>query len=230
MQLVPLYEHGDPDRPGPYPHGNGGGSGAYPSFDAFAEHARTNLVRTSRTAKGVSDTSASADKPKLKTEGKALASQADRNFAAALKKVWTAKDKPMDTPEAVRAFVEDIADTISEGLLQPGQSPWRTWATKYKSTAPADIQRELDSFAVEYAKRLKGRADPIETAAWVEKTFENVHALADGVGRATKALSALALLKGGKPLPTYRSRDEYYGNIGLDHSHADWARYYRTLF
>jgi hypothetical protein len=209
-----------------------GAGGLYGSFEAFVAHARENLQRTSRTAKGVSDTSASADKPKLAAaEGEGLASQADRNFATTLKRVWDRAQRPMSlTPESLLGFVQEISGLVNAGLLQPGQSGLRTWVTKYPSTPPADIQTALSRFARELSARLRSPADPIATAAWVEKTFENIHPLADGVGRATKALSAFVLLRAGQRLPTYRDRTSYYANIGLDKPFESWLDYYRSLF
>ena len=199
------------------------------SFAVFERQALHNLLRTSRTATGVSDTSSSADKPTLAAEGGALKAKADQNFRRALRSVWNQRRRRFDSPEDVGTFVVETASTVSEGLLKPGQSVWRTWETKNHQTPVREIPDQFKAFTRELHQRLSSGADPVGTAAWVEYVFDgHLHPMADGVGRTAKALSAFVLARAGHGLPTYRGRDDYYANINK--SLAEWTRYYRTMF
>jgi hypothetical protein len=227
-EVQPLRSAGDVEGH-PF-HGNQwtSGAGAAPkTFDAFRSHAQANLTASSRTAKGVSDTSVSVEKPKLSVEGDALTAKAAATFEQALQQVWDAREKPLKTPQQVEALVTSLARTVNEGLLKPGQGLERTWMTNYPSTDPKDIPQAMQAFYSEFARRLTSD-DPVATAAWVERTHEKIHPWADGVGRVTKALAYVALLHGGHALPTYQGREAYYANINK--SPAEWERYYRTLF
>lgn len=201
------------------------------SFEDYHEQALHNLGRTSRTASGVSDTSSSKDKPKLTAEGKDLAHATGENFTRALQHAYDQRDAAFDQSADVEAFVMETARTVSHGLIQPGQSLYRTWEgdEQYGYAKPAEIMPGLKAYASELQKRLARNADPVETAAWHEWTYDpRLHPFADGVGRSSKVISAMILMRGRRPLPRYPDRKTYYKEITKDLD--SWTSYYKTLF
>lgn len=206
--------------------GDGVSSADGSGFEGFKAQALVNLSKSSRTSSGVSDTSSSPDKQKLKMEGDALAERTRVNTEAALEKVWAAKDQNFTAAQA-QSFIEGLGRTVNDGLAHG--SLYRTHETKFqRQTQVKDVRRETREFAAEYAKRLDD-PDPVATAAWVEYEFDGrIHPLADGVGRTTKMLSAMVLARHGHPLPKYQDRKSYYEHINKPL--ADFTQYYRGLF
>ena len=173
-----------------------------------------NLRRTSRTANGVSDTSSSADKPKLVVaEGSALASATENLVRTTLE--WLL-DRELERPSAeqVRSLIVDLAERMIGEVLAPGQSIFRTWETKFEmQTRLADLDAEFDRFCEELAARLQD-GDAVSTAAWVERRIDAVvHPFADGCGKISKALSAWVLYRAGVPLPIWESRESYLSHL-----------------
>jgi hypothetical protein len=197
-------------------------------MDNIVALALENLERTSRTSHGVSDTSSSADKPKLQAEGAQLASAAERNFVSALRWAFS-QEIACPAEDSLRTLVEGVAERVSMGLLQLGQSLFRTWETKYPmQTRVAAIEADMAEFYQELASRLQA-ADPVATAAWVEwKLDARIHPFADGCGRTTKVVAYWVLVREGFDLPRYENRDAYYAAV--IQSLGAWTAYYRTLF
>jgi hypothetical protein len=200
-------------------------------FETFLQQAVGGLKATSRTAAGMSDTSSSAEKPKLAVEGEALKVKAEANYKRALRMVWDARHGDFSNPAKVSALIEHLGHVVNAGLLPPGQSIWRQHTTNpaFGQTAPADIPRELETFSAELSHRITAGADPIGTAAWIEHEFNGrIHPFTDGMGRASKALAAMVLARAGLSLPQYPDRKIVYGAIG---GPADaWERLYRSWF
>lgn len=197
----------------------------------FIEAAISNLERTSRTKLGVSDTSSSTEKPELKASGDELADRATENFRHAIERLYDERGRELHSPEEVRALIEEVAQTVSDGFLKEGQGLWRTWATKFSNqTPPERIPEEMEQFVSKLTEHLSNpEDDAVATAAFIEKRLDGeIHPFVDGCGRTAKALSAFVLARAGKPLPTYRSREEYYREVyGTD---GEWERYYHSLF
>ncbi len=217
--------HGHAGRPGAIggsaPQGVAGGG-----FATFRDAALENLKNTSRTALGISDTSTHEDKPKLRVEGDALVEKSAANFESALGLVWAQRERTFNDPEEVRAFTEEVASTVSDGLLAKGQGLYRTWPTPHKQTSPEFINDAMTSMSSELFQRIDAE-DSIATAAWLEKELSEVHPWADGVGRTSKVLSAFVLARAGKKLPKYPDSKTYYKNIKK--SPAEWESYYRSM-
>ncbi len=198
-------------------------------WQQFQNAMLTNLEAMSRTSKGVSDTSSSADKPKLSTEGEGLAQKTVENFNKAIGFVWEHRQDSFATEAEVKEFVEALSEQVSEGLLKDNQGLWRTWETNYESTRPEKIQEDLGVFYQELSKRVSQHEDPVATAGWAEQRFDGyIHPLADGCGRTSKLISAMVLARQNSKLPNYRNRDEYYQNIKKPF--PEWEKYYRSLF
>lgn len=188
---------------------------------AFQKQMLSNLKVMSRTSHGIGR---EANRPGLEKAGDKLAEQADTNFRNALDWVWEHKEDDLGSGPQVRSALENLANRVSENLLKPGQSKYRTWEdANYKPAA--DIQKNLDSFSQELSERLKG--DPQETSAWAEKELQRVHPFADGVGRTSMLLAGLIAAHHGTDLPTYRSREEHFRAMNAP---GKWEGYYKSLF
>lgn len=195
----------------------------------FERQMLVNLEASSRTRQGVSDTSSSADKPKLSIEGSDLVKQAAENFQQALALAWEHRNDEFQIQQEVRQLIELLAATVSKGLLKECQSLWRTWQTEFNQTSPEKIEEEVDEFCQQMSGRLAQKIDPVTTAAWIEQRFDSqIHPLADGCGRTTKLLSAMVLARNNRSLPHYRGREEYYQQIVKPF--PEWEQYYRSLF
>lgn len=186
----------------------------------------------SRTLGGVSDTSSAQEKPKLaESEGESLARKTRENLEQALEFLWENRGRTFASPEEVRAFVDALAAKVSAGFLQPGQSFYRTWKTKFRQTSPEAIEQEYQNFCAWLYEALKSGLDPVATvatAALVEKRLDGeIHPFADGCGRTAKLLASFVLLRAGLSPVSYRSRKEYYERINA--SDEKWIRYYRAL-
>lgn len=197
-------------------------------YEAFEKQALENLAGTSRTAKGVSDTGTSAEKQKLAVEeGDKLAAKTAENFKGAIKHVWDERGREFQNAAEVHKFTEDLARRVSEGLLPSGQGLYRTWETPNNQTPPKEIKEATRTFTNQLYEKFATQADPIATAAWVEKRMSVIHPWSDGVGRTTKALSAFVLARGGVNLPKYPDTKTYYSEIKK--SPESWEKYYRSI-
>lgn len=192
----------------------------------------TNLRSTSRTADGISDTSSSKEKPSLQTEGSKLKDKATENFKKVINSIWQNRYIKLDSLQELREFIENIATQISDGLLQNGQSLFRTWQTKYEhQTSPENIEREFQKFIETLFKNMhQEHPDPIALAAWAEQEIDShIHPFADGCGRTSKAVSSWILSRYHMPLPNWESRKNYYSHIDFgDNTLSSWTNYYRS--
>ena len=188
-----------------------------------------SLAGISRTLGGASDTSCSADKPKLGCqEGEALASRTEQNLRQALDFLWESKECQFRAAAEVLAFVETLAATVSEGLLADSQSFYRTWETKFGQTPVHAIEAKYMEFCGWLFRALANPTDFVEIAALVEQRLDGkIHPFADGCGRTAKLLAAFVLLRGNRTPPQYRARSEYYR--GINKSETEWVSCYRSL-
>lgn len=215
-----------------------------PSSEVYLEQATRNLMRTSRTAKGEVDTSASttkADQMK-KLGGDEAAQIARRNFQEAIGYAYKHRTDQLNASSA-RQFVEQVATQINGGILKDGVLIRQgADSDKYPYTKIADLEPAMTKFYAELANRLDNPdEDPIELAAWVEYNIDLTHHFfADGCGKTAKVISSYVLMRSGLPLPTYTSREDYFEHapteiVGRDPEADDdqyqaWLAYYRTLF
>ncbi|MDO8623943.1 MAG: Fic family protein [bacterium] len=186
-----------------------------------------SLTGMSRTIGGVSDTTSSADKPKLGVEREALASRSEGNLRHMLDDLWVCRDYRFISAAEVREFVDGIAEDVNTGLLSRGQSLYRTWETKFGQTPVAAIEAEYSEFC---GRLFAGFSedDSVRVAAIVEKKLDGeIHPFADGCGRTAKVLAAFVLLRDNRTPPRYGSRTEYYGKINTEW--REWFSYYRSL-
>lgn len=185
--------------------------------DYYVAASQRNLEVTSRTAKGVVDTSASPDKAgKMAadlTPDKA-AERAQSNFKNAIKELFSNRDRSFQSPNELRTFIEGMAMKVNQGILKEGESVIRGGADspKYPYTRIANLESAMTQFYDELHARLADpNEDPVKLAAWAEYRIDMTdHFFADGCGKMAKAVSAFILMRARLPLPTYKNRDEYY--------------------
>lgn len=244
-KLAADFEKNPPGKPGEQP-------GTAGSQDAGEQHyldqAMGNLKKTSRTAGGVVDTSASKEKADKVVEGLTgaqAAEHATRNFEGAIKDVYRAsKSLGQQSPEAITGFVDNLSKKINQGITKEGVLLRTDDSPKFPYTAVKNLPLARQQFAEELKQRLNDpNADPVETAAWIEwRVNLTDHGYADGVGKLSKAMAAIPLMKAGLPLPNYpdnkvffqhASRSQYDPRNGgqsyLDDSWKHFLGFYRTL-
>lgn len=204
--------------------------GRFATFAAFEKQSLKNLASTSRTAQGINDTSSSADKPELKVQGDKLAEKTEANVKDTLQYVWDNRDMAVNSPKDIEKLVTTINAKVNDGLLQKGQSPFRTWATNYPTVPPEGIQSAMQGFYREMYSRVSDpTSDPVANAAWAEQRINGtIHPFADGVGRSSKAISGWVLSRANHSLPSLPDRDTYNKAVGSDPT--TFERAYRSWF
>lgn len=216
-----------------------------PAEEDYLTQAQRNLEITSRTAQGTVDTSASVDKAQKMAEdltAEKAAILATENFKNAIQQLYEKRDIKIRTAEEIKALVEQIATQINAGITKEGVLI-RSGADseKYPYTSVANLEEAMQQFYQEFTDRLNDPdQDPIELAAWVEYRIDLTdHLFADGCGKTAKAISSWVLMRGGKRLPQYSSRDDYYAHapkLSRDlHPEAEaeqmekWINYYQSI-
>lgn len=218
-----------------------------PSREDYSKQALENLQATSRTAKGVVDTSASADKTEKMSRDLTVETAVKRalqNFTDAIQYLYEHRQEQFNDPQKLRGFVERVAKQINAGITKEGVLIRSGMdSTKFPYTKIADLESAMQQFYQELLHRLnEPMQDPKEIAAFIEYHIDPVdHFFADGCGKAAKAISAWSLMRVNMPLPHYRGRDEYYAHARLQNPTGDpvidkqqqweqWLAYYKTLF
>ena len=226
--------------------------GGTPGPKEYRDHFIRNILAGSRTAQGISDTSVSADKPKLNVEGEALAKKVRENAEACFELAWRGRVREYKDGEAVYHFAlegraaaegnvkpEDVErfirlanETANRGLTQEGAGtfPWRSWNVEKFDYVPAEtIQPAMKAYCAELARRIQVHEDPVKTAAWHEQTFDmKIHPFADGVGRTRQVVTAMLMMRNGNELPTYPDREVYYSHA--KDSPERFESFFRTLY
>ncbi len=176
--------------------------------ERYVGEALANLQATSRTAKGVVDTSASPEKAGKIAEGltgEQAAQTATANVEKVARQLYQRRDQlPADTADA-QEFIDQVAADVNAGILKEGALMRTDDSDKYAYTRVENLNQAHAQFAEELVQRLNDpQADPVETAAWIEwRTNLTDHFWADGVGKTSKLLAALPLMRAGLPLPSY---------------------------
>ena len=185
-----------------------------PPEQNYVDEAMRNLGATSRTAQGTLDVSSTPGKAEKLTgvSAEEAAGLARRNYEGVIRGLYGNIDNmPTSGPE-MAAFIDNTAMAVNAGIVKPDQLP-RTADTKFPNqTAAADLPAAHAQFSEELAARLADpNADPVETAAWTEWRANLVdHFWSDGVGKTSKALAAVPLMRAGLPLPRYPANREFF--------------------
>lgn len=182
--------------------------------DAYVAQAMANLKKTSRTASGTVDTSASKGKAGQMAEGLTgsdAAAHATKNFESVVGALFDQRDHDYSDPQRVQALCDNVNKELNRGITKEGVLLRTDDSDKFPYTKVADIPLARQQFAEEFAKRLSDpNADPIETAAWVEWRVNRDHVYADGVGKSQRALAALPLMRANLPLPNYDDPKKFF--------------------
>ncbi|MBO7131973.1 Fic family protein [Candidatus Saccharibacteria bacterium] len=215
------------------------------SVETYLQDANRNLLAMSRTARGVVDTSASAEKAKSMTDisGETAADLAKQNFETAIREAYDKKEKNFESPEDLRSFIEGLATTVNSGIVKEGNLIRTSDSEKYPYARIANLENYMNKFYQELYDRIQNpEADPIEAAAFAEFGIDfGGHFFADGCGKTAKIVSSYILMRHNHKLPEYKGgRDAYYANqlqqIAGENEAADEAgyqkflKYYRGLF
>jgi N12 class adenine-specific DNA methylase len=191
-----------------------------PDQESYVGEAMRNLRATSRTAKGVLDLSSTPGKEDQMTgvSAKHAATLAQENFEGVIRNIYDRLDEmPQDGP-SMAAFIDSTAEAVNQGIVKPGKI-MREHDTKIPAqTAALDLPAAHAQFSQELAERLADpNADPVETAAWIEWRANTIdHFWSDGVGKTSKALAAIPLMRAGLPLPNYPSSKEFFSYSPTD--------------
>jgi len=218
---------GRPGERGGSASGEGDYHSAPISLEEFERQALGNAFRTFRTMRGTYDSSSAALKPQSTVpEGDTLTRHSMDNYRETLRHVWNHKDDNF-TPESVRQLVTAVGVLTTRGQFESSAPLQRTFENKFYIPS-SEIPQRLDRFSLSLAERLQSRQDAVRTAAYVEQELNHIHPWSDGVGRGTRALSAMTLAREGVPLPKYPAKaEDYYKH--MQSSREEWERFYRTL-
>jgi hypothetical protein len=128
----------------------------------------------------------------------------NQNLADVISDLYLDRNKLPTDAANMDALVQSVAARVNEGIVKPGELQ-RTHETGHGQTAPEDLPIARQQFAEELTQRLNDpKADPIETAAWIEWRLNIMdHPWTDGVGKSSRAIAAIPLMRAGEPLPTY---------------------------
>lgn len=197
----------------------------------YVHAALANLQATSRTASGEVNVEVAEEKADAVTgiSGKEAADTATANFVRVIEKLFAERDRTFKDASELRAFVEDAAKGINEGIIKEGILIRTHNTDMYPYTRTENLEEAMSQFYTEFLEKLRRGDDPKEVAAWVEYRIDLTdHFFADGCGKTAKAIAVWVLMRAKQSLPVYRSRDEYYGNArgGYD----AWITYYKSLF
>jgi hypothetical protein len=192
-----------------------------------------NSQRLSRTRKGVSDTSTSADKRPLLLAGEQLRRQCRRNEEQVHRFIFgTRLSPPPRGPAEVLDLLHTIADMTNQGLLPAGRL--RTWAipahpgsvgaagmgaVAKDKLPPEKLADAIEGFAgLVHQRWSELTADPVPLAAWAEWELNGgaLHPFYDGCGRIARSFGGLLLVRGSCLLPLYDDSASYFrhGNQG----------------
>lgn len=205
---------------------------------SFEAHFLENLTIMSRTARtGTVDASVSPLKEGSVISPEILQEQVRKNSEEVIDFVWTDSNRPIQTPDDVRALLFHIAMLTHTGVvspLAPDESLFRKHPVPYgKKIEPRDVPHAMQEFYAAFLQKMRdvedGRTQPIDVAAWVDfELDESLHPFADGCGRISRSLAAYVLRRFQTPLPAIRDREEYYRNMrqGWD----AFCPYYHSLY
>ena len=214
-------------------------------IEAYLSDAERNLMAMSRTARGVVDTSASANKAESMTgvTGEAAADLAKQNFKNAIREAYENKDRNFESPKELQGFIESLASTVNSGIVKEG-SLIRTSDSDTKPYVRVNnLENYMDKFYQGLFERTQNpEADPVESAAFAEFGIDFAgHFFADGCGKTAKVVSSFMLMRHNHKLPEYKGgRSAYYANqlkqiAGEDESadangYQQFLDFYRGLF
>ncbi len=184
-------------------------------FDEYLHRMNQNLLTMSRTAHGVIDTSASADKKDslLIGSGTQTGIIVAENITDALQFVYDNRNICFQDPGELKAFILKIVSIVNDQIVKPDRLIRSgTDSTKYNYVRIADLETVFTDFCRKLYDRLSGIPyDAVETACFCEYVVNGVgHFFSDGCNKSSMVISSFCLIRAGLPLPVYDSREHYY--------------------
>lgn len=235
-----------------------------------------NLLKTSRTAQGVVDVSASKEKADKIVKGltaDTAKSETVKNYQEVIEWLWDNVrkrklvidyyvDGDSKAPRDINVkIVDKINAMLTKGVVVEGQQFRTDDSEKYPYTLLKYKEKARDHFAIQAVKLFQAQAlgwgpesnryqivpgvtDDISFAAWMEWRINLTdHFYADGVGKTSKAMATLVLMRGDKPLPDYPDNKEFFkyaskqryapdsaDSYTNDGAFARFVEFYRSLF
>ena len=216
------------------------------SREDYQAHVLGNLTRVSRTARGIVDTNASADKAeKMAADltAQTAAERAHQNVKEAVALAYDNKDHEINTAKEVRDLIEKLARTVNKDITK-SDVLYRSGAESPKHFSRiADLEPAMQQFSQELIERLQDpKSNPIDNAAFAEYRIDlRDHFFADGCAKTSKVVSAWVLMRAGLRIPDYPDRLEYYKHAPKERKSIDtpsatdpdlreFTNFYRTLF
>ena len=186
--------------------------------DIFKKVFKKNIGSTSRTTKGIVDTSVSAEKKAAGISKEKIAYQMKLNEEKLIELLWNEKSRELRTPEDVERLLKEITGASQAGISKVDPYAFRTWSVDYNELSPEAVLEAMRNFYVKFLENISrvksGTLLPADFARWVEYEIERaIHPLADGCGRLAKSLSAFVLARFSYPLPEYGMREDYYKTL-----------------
>lgn len=181
----------------------------------YVDQAMRNLAATSRTAAGTLDVSNAPGKEKQLVEGltaEQAKAAAVNNYAGVIRDLYRGRNEVPSTGHGMGQFIDAVAERVNNGIVKPGELARANQTKIAYQTKPEDLAAAHAQFSQELARRLADpNADPVETAAWIEWRANIIdHFWSDGVGKTSKALAAIPLMRAGLPLPVYPPNKDFF--------------------
>lgn len=202
-------------------------------FEDFLKVFSSNVESTSRTSKGVSDTSVSENKNAPLVDGEKLEEIVSKNTEQIALYIWDHKNDAFSSVDDIKKLVINIIQIVNN-RLSDDPTKFRSWNVEYGRKVPvSNLSEEMESFYRNLLLKIKevdrGELKPFALARFIEIEIDgNIHPFADGCGRISKSLASFFLARYNSSLPRYKSRDDYYN--AMNQGEDVFIDYYRNSF
>ncbi|MBI2637510.1 MAG: hypothetical protein HYW88_01290, partial [Candidatus Sungbacteria bacterium] len=140
--------------------------------DIFKSVFKKNIEATSRTTKGIIDTSVSPEKKVSDMNKEKVASQMKLNEEKLIALLWNEKNHELRTPEDIENLLKEITNIAQADISKRDAYAFRTWPVDYNELPPEAVPRAMREFYekfLEHISRAESRAlSPSEFARWAE--------------------------------------------------------------
>ncbi len=221
-----------------------------PEFKQYLDQALDNLNRSSRTAKGILDASASENKKKIFAvhigdSAEHIAIKAIKNFTDTMKSLYLARKRYFAGKADAMEFVMNINRGINKGIVDNNILFRTEDSTKFHYTKVAQLDKAFEQFCEEFMQRINSNThDQVETAAWIHwRVNMTDHYFADGCSKTADALGYFILMRNDISFYKYpQDRSSWYAfapktikspadiNGYYDSSYKAWVEFFKTLF
>ena len=200
--------------------------------DDYEQVARRGLHQMSRTAMGVVDVSAAKEKAAsmAAVSGEQARQATEASLTRAVDLMYQNRFTVFSTPAELRVFVEELARTVTDGVLKPDHLIRRHDSDKYPYTLVKDLEAAMEQFYVELHARMATGESPRTLAPWIEYRMNlSDHFFADGCGKTSQLMAGFVCMRAEHPFPLYRTSKEYYALNGKTRRGVDEKADAQTL-